>query len=272
MTKNTRFLFLVAMLVFLAGRALPLKAAPGLFDGVKYRAGVAKASYELKEQQGIFASDGQGSSMETAAVDYSAKFPLLPVFRGRRLLPALNMDFTPFIDFDLARELVIATPVAGSYTTPAEQNVANSNPDAFYRTRISVSTFLVGGALSMFLGSDTNHFLKLSLGVLAGGVYYDGEMTLCQSRNSFNPCVGSQFIEDNAEFSSKPGFGTLYGVTLYERESRDYTFSLLTFETSTLTSEFEFELKQSTRPPGTHKVSLEVTFTSVDLLSFVYWF
>ncbi len=179
-----------------------------------------------------------------------------------------------FYDFQFEKEMVITSRVEGNpYSTPAESLYQEAYAeDAFYLTRIDVSTLMFGAAMSTYIGGKEHHFMKVSLGLVAGIVYYDGMMSLCRKETSFDPCVDPIFVEDNADFNPVPGLGGIYSLTLYEWSGTDYALSLLTFEKTSFNSEIEFKLDQSTRPSGEHKIKYTTTFSNQELLSFTLWF
>jgi len=254
----------------LLNRPGQLEAAVPFFDGIKLRVAQTKISQDKVNLSGIFS---QGSA-HVGQSDWETSFPFVLVFKGSRFVESLNLDVVFFYDFQLEKEMVVASPVEGnSYSTAAESDYQIIfSEDAFYLTRINVSTLMLGGAMSTYVGGNDFHFFKVSLGLVAGIVYYDGTMSLCRQETSFDPCVDPAFVEDNAEFNPVPGFGGLYSVTLLKWSGSDYSLSLLTYEKTSFSSEIEFKLEQRTRPDGEHRIKYETTFTNQELLSFTLWF
>ena len=243
-----------------------------VFDGIKFRAGQAKAEYDITGLEGIFV----GSTVDQTRAKWDGKFPFIPVFKSSRLWDAINLDFTPFFDFTLARELEIVTAKdaegATSFATPAEKNDPDAGADAFYQTNLALSTLGAGGGLSVFFGGGKHHYFKVSAGLVAGVAYFDGAINYCTGKSTFNPCENKRFIEDNFGFSKKVGIGTVYSLTLYEFEGASSSLSIYTQELATSPVEFVFDLNQSTRPEGTHKVALDAIYSSIEFVSFTYWF
>ena len=271
MKKRTlQILTLVGLIMGVLFTPDRLEAAVPFFDGIKLRVAQSKVSQDSMSLSGIYAN----GSATTGKSDWETAFPFVLVFRGSRLLDSLNLDVVFFYDFQLDKEMVITSRVDGnSYSTPAEsQYQATYAEDAFYLTRINISTLMFGAALSSYIGGKDHHFFKVSLGLVAGIVYYDGTMSLCRKDTSSDPCVDPIFIEDNADFNSVPGLGGVYSLTLYEWSGQDYSLSLVAFEKTSFNSEIEFKLDQKTRPSGEHKIKYMTTFTNQELLSFTLWF